>query len=74
MAEATANDKDTEMVDALEKVIVTLCSFLCCLHSDENLHDEKHYWQVPVAVHTRCGSQLAYAVADSVHLSCLQVL
>ncbi len=30
VAEATANDKDTEMADALEEVIPTLCSCLCC--------------------------------------------
>lgn len=42
MAEATANGKDTEMADALEKVIVTLCSCLCCFHLARNLNDEKH--------------------------------
>jgi hypothetical protein len=42
VAEATAVDKDTEMADALEKVIVTLCSCLCCFHLARNLHDKKH--------------------------------
>ncbi len=42
VAEAIANGKDTEMADALEKVIPTLCSCLCCFHLARNLHDEKH--------------------------------